>query len=286
MGQLRDRMEQDLILKGFAPTTRRNYLLYCHKFAAHYHRSPAELGEAEIRAFLLHLIEVEQVSYPTYRQILAALKFLYRSTLGREWEVNRIPFPKHRQPALPRVLHHDQLLALFAALRRPKYRGLLMTCYAAGLRISEACRLRVEDIDSQRMVLRVSQGKGAKECYTILSPRLLIVLRLYWQLTRPREWLFPGQGPTGYVSPNSVREVFRRAREQAGLGPWCTPHVLRHSFATHLLEAGTDLMIIKALLGHNSIKTTCVYTHVSTQSIAKVTSPLESLALENLTPGH
>ncbi len=211
-------MEQYLILKGFVPTTRRNYLLYCHKFAAHYRRSPAELGETEIRAYLLHLIEVDQVSYPTYRQILAALKFLYRSTLGREWEVNRIPIPKHRQPPLPRVLHHDQLLALFAALRRPKYRGLLMTCYAAGLRISEACRLRVEDIDSQRMVLRVPQGKGAKERYTILSPRLLIVLRLYWQLTRPREWLFPGQGTVGHLA-----EFGPRGNCQGGLKPILQP---------------------------------------------------------------
>lgn len=284
MGQLRDRMEQDLILKGLAPTTRRNYLLYCRKFAAHYCRSPEELGEAEIRAYLLHLIQVEQVSYPTYRQILAALKFLYKTTLGREWEVNRLPFPKHRQAPLPRVLRDDQLLALFAGLKRPKYRALFMTLYAAGLRISEACRLRVEDIDSRRMVIRVPQGKGAKERYTVLSPRLLAMLRVYWKLMRPPEWMFPGQGASGHVSPDAVREVFRRAREQAGLGPWCTPHILRHSFATHLLEAGTDLVVIKALLGHNSISTTCVYTHVSTERIGKVTSPLEGLPLEQLPP--
>lgn len=286
MGQLRDRMEQDLILKGFAPSTRRNYLLYCRKFAAHYRRSPEELGETEIRTFLLHTIQVEQVSYPTYRQILAALKFLYKVTLGREWEVRCLPFPKYRQPALPRVLRDDQLLALFAALKRPKYRALFMTCYAAGLRISEACRLRIEDIDSRRMVIRVPQGKGSKERYTVLSPRLLTVLRLYWKLARPPEWMFPGQGASGTIAPDTVRQVFRRAREEAGLGPWCTPHVLRHSFATHLLEAGTDLVVIKALLGHSSIKTTCVYTHVSTEHIGKVTSPLEGLALDNLPPEH
>jgi integrase/recombinase XerD len=284
MGQLRDRMEQDLILKGLAPTTRRNYLLYCRKFAAHYGRSPEELGEADIRAYLLHLIQTEQVSYPTYRQTLAALKFLYQTTLGREWEVNRLPFPKHRRPALPRVLRDDQLLALFAALKRPKYRALFMTLYGAGLRISEACGLRVEDIDSRRMVIRVVQGKGAKERYTILSPRLLAMLRVYWKLTRPLEWMFPGQGSSGHIRPESVRAVFRQAREQAGLGPWCTPHVLRHSFATHLLEAGTDLVVIKALLGHNSIQTTSIYTHVSTERIGKITSPLEALPLEQLSP--
>lgn len=284
MGQLRNRMEQDLILKGLAPTTRRNYLLYCRKFVAHFGRSPEELGEAEVRSYLLHLIQVEQVSYSTYRQILAALKFLYMTTLGRECEVSRLPFPKRRHRPLPRVMANDQLLALFAALKRPKYRALLMTCYAAGLRITEACRLRVDDIDSRRMVIRVVQGKGAKERYTILSPRLLTVLRVYWKVMRPPEWLFPGQGAAGYITPDSVREVFRRARDQAGLGPWCTPHVLRHSFATHLLEAGTDLVMIKALLGHNSISTTCVYTHVSTDRIGKVPSPLDELPLESLPP--
>jgi integrase/recombinase XerD len=284
MGQLRDRMEQDLILRGLAPTTRKTYLLYCRKFAAHYRCSPEQLGEAEIRAFLLHLIQVEQVSHGTYRQILAALKFLYTVTLGREWEVKRLPFPKHRQPRLPRVLGKEQLLALFAALKRPKYRALLMTCYASGLRISEACRLRVEDIDSRRMVIRVQQGKGAKERVTILSPRLLAMLRVYWKLARPPEWMYPGQGAREYLSPDTVREVFRKAREQVGLGPWCTPHVLRHSFATHLLEAGTDLVVIQALLGHSSIKTTCIYTHVSTERIGKVSSPLDGLTLENMPP--
>ena len=284
MGQLRDRMAQDLILRGLAPTTSKTYLLYCRKFAAHYRRSPEQLGEAEIRAFLLHLIQVEQVSYGTYRQILAAWKFLYTTTLGREWEVKRLPFPKHRPPRLPRVLGKDQLMALFAALKRPKYRAVLMTCYAGGMRISEACRLRVEDIDSQRMVIRIPVAKGAKERYTVLSPRLLAMLRVYWKIARPPEWMYPGQGVQGYLTPATVREVFRQAREQVGLGPWCTPHVLRHSFATHLLEAGTDLVVIQALLGHSSIKTTCIYTHVSTDRIGKVISPLDGLPLENLSP--
>ena len=155
MGQLRDRMEQDLVLRKLSPATRRNYLLYCRKFAAHYRRSPEELGETEIRDYLLHVIQVEQVAYATYRQILAALKFLYTVTLARPWEVGRIPFPRHRRQSFPEVLGQDKLVELFAALRRPKYRALLVTCYAAGLRISEACALRVEDIDSVRMVLRV-----------------------------------------------------------------------------------------------------------------------------------
>lgn len=137
MGQLHDRMEQDLILKGFSPATSRNYLLYCRKFAAHYQRSPQELGKAEIRRFLLHLIQIEQVSYATYRQVLAALKFLYTVTLDRAWEVQRIPFPRHRRRKLPQAPNREQLLGLFRALRSPKYRTILVTCYAAGLRIGE-----------------------------------------------------------------------------------------------------------------------------------------------------
>jgi integrase/recombinase XerD len=277
MGQLRNRMEQDLILRRLSPATRRNYLLYCRKFAAHYGRSPEELGEAEIREYLLHLMQVEQVSHSTYRQILAALKFLYTVTLGRRWEVERIPFPRHRRNSFPEVLRRDQLLALFRALRRLKYRALLMTCYAAGLRISEACQLRVEDIDSRRMVLRVRYAKGSKQRYTVLAPRLLELLREYWKRERPPEWLFPGQGKSGHICADTVRQVFRRAREEAGLGKWCTPHTLRHSFATHLLEQGTELVVIQALLGHSTIKTTCTYTHVRTDHIGQVHSPMDVL---------
>ncbi len=277
MGQLRDRMEQDLILRRLSPATRRNYLLYSRKFVAHYRRNPEELGEREIRDYLLHLIQVEQVSYSTYRQILAALKFLYTVTLARQWEVDRIPFPRHRQKSFPEVLGQEKIVELFAALRRLKYRAVLMTCYAAGLRISEACALRVEDIDSKRMVIRVRYAKGSKQRYTVLSEQLLIVLREYWKAERPPEWLFPGRGKPPHISPGTVRGVFRKAREQVGLGKWCTPHTLRHSFATHLLESGEELVVIQALLGHSSIKTTTTYTHVRTDHIAKVTSPFDFL---------
>ena len=279
MGQLRDRMEQDLILKKLSPATRTNYLLYCRKFAAHYRRSPEELGETEIRDFLLHAIQIEQVSYGTYRQILAALKFLYTVTLGRPWEVERIPFPRREPKAFPEVLEKSQLLQLFAALRSPKYRALFLTCYAAGLRISEACALRVEDIDSKRMLIRVRYAKGSKQRYTILSRQLLNALRAYWRVQQPPEWLFPGQGKAPHIAPDSARQVFRAARERAGLGRWCTPHTLRHSFATHLLESGTELVVIQALLGHSNIRTTTTYTHVRTDHLASVTSPLDTLSL-------
>jgi site-specific recombinase XerD len=270
-------MEQDLILKGFRPATRRNYLLYCRRFAAFYRRSPEELGEAEIRKFLLHLIQMDQIAHVTYRQVLAALRFLYTVTLGRTWEVERIPFPKHQRPNLPKVLNADQLLALFQALRSPKYRAILMICYAAGLRLGEACRLQIGDIDSSRMVIHVRQGKGNKERYTVLSPRLLHMLRVYWKLYRPTTWLFPGRTQEGHICNDTVRQIFSKARVQAGLGKWCTPHTLRHCFATHLLDAGNDLVVIQALLGHGSIRTTSVYTHISLQRIQGIQSPLERL---------
>jgi len=284
MGQLHDRMEQDLVLKGLSPATRRNYLLYCRKFAAHYRRSPEELGEMEIRSFLLHLIQIEQVSYATYRQVLAALKFLYTVTLDRAWEVQRIPFPRYRRRKLPQVPHREQLLGLFRALRSVKYRAILITCYASGLRIGEACRLRPEDIDAARRVIRVQQGKGCKERYTLLPQRLLDMLRCYWRLYKPQGWLFPGGTEAGHICPDTVRQVFRKARDEAGLGRWCTPHTLRHAFATHLLEAGTDLVVLQALLGHASIKTTSIYTHVSLAHLQKTPSLLEQWPREVLEP--
>jgi integrase/recombinase XerD len=180
MGQLRDRMEQDLKLRGLSPRTQRNYLLYCRKFAAFFMRSPEELGAAEVRAFLLHQIEVEQLAYASYRQVYAALKFLYSVTLGRPGEVTRVPFPRRQPSPLPRVLSAEELTAFFAALRKPKYRALFTTCYAAGLRLSEVCHLQVPDIDSKRMVLhvRTSAPKGRDPFWKILALPLRGRLRI------------------------------------------------------------------------------------------------------------
>jgi integrase/recombinase XerD len=277
MGQLRDRMEQDLILRRLQPSTRRNYLFYCRQFAAFFKRSPEVLGEAEIRQFLLHYIQVRHCSYDTYKQIRAALKFLYAVTLGRRCVIASLPSPRRPRRRLPAVLSMQEVTALFNALKKPKYRAVLMTCYAAGLRISEACHLRVRDIDSQRMVLHID-GKGGQDRLSVLSPRLLVVLRRYWLLDKPKEWLFPGGKLACPISSNAVRRVFAQARAAAGLeSKRCTPHTLRHSFATHLLDAGTDLVLIQTLLGHQSIHTTSRYTHISTERLQKTTSPLDRL---------
>ena len=276
MGQLRDRMEQDLKLRNVSPATRKVYLLHARRFVAHYGRPPTELGEGEIRRYLLHLMEVEQVSYETYRQNLAAIKFLYTVTMGRPWEVKYLPFPKHRR-RLPATLSVEQVAAVLTAVRNVKYRALLMTMYAAGLRITEACQLRVEDIDSRQMVIRVQDGKGGKERYTLLPQRLLVALREYWKLHRPQGWLFPANTILGHASPGSVRKAFRLACQEAGITRRLGPHALRHSFATHLLDAGTELVVIQSLLGHRCLKTTAIYAHVSMAKLRRTTSPLQQL---------
>jgi site-specific recombinase XerD len=277
MGKLRDRMQEDLKLKRLSQQTSKIYLLYCRKFAAHYMQSPAELGEAEIREYLLHLLDDEQVSYSTYRQILAALKFLYTVTLGRAWEVERIPFPKRPPRPLPPILSHQQIADVFQAIRKLKYRTLLSCCYGAGLRIGEACRVKVADIDSHNQVLRVRFGKGGKQRLTLLPERLLQMLRDCWREYKPEQWMFPGQTDEEHISESSVRQVFQDACERTGIEHRCTPHILRHTFATHLLEAGTEMVVIQSLLGHASSRTTSIYTQVRTDLIRRTTSPLEAL---------
>jgi integrase/recombinase XerD len=223
MGQLHDRMAEDLLLRNFSPATRRNYLLYARKFAAFFMRSPAEMGEPEIRQFLVHQLEVKRLAHASYRQIYAALKFLYTVTLGRAWEVEHLPYPRQRSRPLPVVLDVDELAALFQAIQSQKYRALFMACYAAGLRISEACHLRVEDIDSKQMLVHVRHAKGGKERITLLSAKLLEVLRDYWRKEKPRHWLFPGKTPDRPLSSDAARQALQQICLDAGLTKKCTP---------------------------------------------------------------
>jgi site-specific recombinase XerD len=276
MTPLRKQMIEALQLRGSSPKTVTLYVNCVARFARHFGKSPAQLGEKELRAYLLYLIHERKVAWGTYTQALAALRFLYRWVLQRGEVVQdiRAPRPERR---LPVVLSFEEVHRFFAAIPSFKHRTLLMFAYAAGLRISEAASVRVADIDSQRMVIRVVQGKRKKDRYTILSPLLLKMLRHYWWAARPRDYLFPGRGKTGVVRSSSVQQACSEARERAGLSKEVTPHTLRHSFATHLLEAGTDLRIIQELLGHASPRTTAIYTHVSTRLIGKVKSPLDLL---------
>src|SRR5262249_52745761 len=190
----------------------------------------------------------QKLSYDSYRQIYAALKFLYTVTLQRPWKVEHLPFPKRRSRRLPTVLHPDELQTLFAAFTSPKFHALFMSCYAAGLRINEACHLQIPVLDSKRMLIHVRHPRGGRERYTLLSPRLLQVLRDYWRLDRPPLWLFPGPTAAEPVSTDVARQAFAHACLAAGLTKHCTPHTLRHSFATHLLEVGVDLAVLQKLL--------------------------------------
>lgn len=285
MGQLRDRMQADLTIRRYSKQTIRKYLRYVRAFAAFFRVSPEQLGEAEIRRFLLYIVEQQKVSASTHKLVVAALRFFYRVTLGRPEIALRIPWPKV-PIVLPDILSLDEVERLLGAIRLVKHRLVLMAAYGAGLRISEACSLEVGDIDSARGLIHIREGKGRRDRYVMLSSRLLAALRAYWKQVRPTgPQLFPGQQPGSYISPGAVRDALEAAVAEAQIGKHVTPHVLRHSFATHLLESGTDVRVIQVLLGHSSIRTTTRYTRVSAAHIGRMQSPLDRLGAGERTTG-
>lgn len=276
MTPLRRRMIEDMTLRNFTKRTIRSYVLSVALYARYFNCSPDLLGFEHIRSYMLHMLQEQHASMSHYSRTRSALRFFYSVTLGRNDVAQS--FPRVKQPhTLPVVLSYDELARFFAAVPNLKHRAILMTAYAAGLRVSEVVGLRPDDIDSKRMVIRVRQGKGRKDRYVMLSPRLLQVLRTYWKATRPDGFLFPGGLPGRPITPDSVRKVCHRARRAAGLEKHVTVHTLRHSFATHLLEAGTDLRTIQVLLGHSSFSTTAMYTHVATASLPSIQSPFDRL---------
>jgi integrase/recombinase XerD len=278
MTPLRRRMIDDMTLRNFTKATIKAYVRCVARFATHFRRSPDLLGREHVRAYLLHLLQEQHVSHSYYKLTRCALRFFYRETLGRD-DVPASLAPVKQPRSLPVVLGPDELARFFAAIKNLKHRALLMTAYAAGLRVSEVTRLRAADIDSARMVIRVRCGKGQKDRYVMLSPRLLEVLRAYWKAARPSDFLFPGAAADQPLTTGSVRKVCSRARRAAGLDKHVTVHTLRHSFATHLLESGTDLRTIQVLLGHHSFSTTARYVHVATASLPSTKSPFDRLDL-------
>lgn len=275
MGKLRDQMEMDMRLKGLRPRTIRTYLDCMKRVAVHFRKSPAVLSDEEIRGYLHHLMEVRKASQAVISQSYSALKFFFEHTLQREWNHARIPRSKQRKK-LPGVLSREDVESIFSATKNLKHRAILMTIYGAGLRISEATRLKVSDIDSRRMMIRVDEGKGLKDRYTLLGERNLEILRVYYKTYRPSEWLFPGRGRSEPVSISSVQRVFKASVQKAGIKKKASVHTLRHCFATHLLESGTDLYYIQRLLGHKSAGTTSVYLHITGKDIGKIKSPIDS----------
>jgi integrase/recombinase XerD len=283
MGVLRTRMEQDLVVRGRSAHTRRAYLRAVTDLARYYHRSPDELTDRDVQRYLFHLIEERQLASATCRQAVCALRFFYEVTLGRTRNEFSIPLAKEAQK-LPAILSHEEVTRLLSAAPNLKHRLVLMTTYAAGLRVSETVHLRVTDIDSPRMLIRVEQGKGKKDRYTLLSPRLLDELRQYYRVYRPTEWLFPQRGKDTPMATATALRIYYAAKTRAGIRKDGGIHSLRHAFATHLMDRGTDVVTIQRLLGHGHLKTTARYLHVTRQRIATLSSPLDQLTLPPVTP--
>ena len=262
MTALRQRMIADLRIRNYSPRTIECYTERVSAFARHFGKSPTALGSEHIRAFQTVLVERKRASWTVVNQTVCALRFLYGTTLQRPGLVEQIPFP--RQPKrLPVVLSRTEVARFLAAVPNLKHRTVLMTMYATGLRLTEALRLRISDVDTGRQCLRVAQGKGQKDRYTLLPPTLLQQLRVYWKATRPSHWLFPGRRPDQPLTETAIQRGCGPAARRAGLAKRVSTHTMRHCFATHLLEAGTDLRTIQQLLGHTSLGTTAVYLHVA-----------------------
>jgi len=278
MTRLRRRMIDDLRIRNYSPRTIETYTRCVARFAKHFSRSPAELGPEEIREYQIFLVHTKHSSWTLFNQTVCALRFLYKVTLGRSDMIEHIPYPK-QEKQLPVVLSRDEVARFFAAITNLKHRTILMTMYGAGLRISEALGLRVSDIDSDRMLIRVQQGKGKRDRYVPLAPTLLCQLREYWRTYRPQSWLFPGGHLDRPLTPCSVQRASARARLKARLTKPVTTHTMRHCFATHLLETGTDLRTIQLLLGHSSLQTTAVYLHVATSALQSSEHPPDLLQL-------
>lgn len=276
MTPLRQRMLDDMAVRNLAKNTQSAYLQQIVSYARHFHRPPEELGPEEIRAYQIHLTQTRMLAPSSVSIATGALRFLYKVTLKRDWAVDEIPMPK-RPFKLPVILSPEEVDQFLNSIGSIKHRAILMTAYAAGLRVSEATHLKVTDIDSQRMMLRVDQGKGRKDRYVMLSPRLLEVLRTYWKAIRPTLWLFPGDLPDQPISRDAVGQACQKAHRASGIKKPVTPHSLRHAFATHLLERGTDVRTIQLLLGHRSLATTSRYLKVATTTVCATTSPFDLL---------
>ena len=278
MGELRDRMDGDLRLRGLSEVTRAEYLRCAAHFVAYHRLSPEQMSAEDVRSYLLHLVEEQRFSASNMKIHIAAIKFLFSVTLNRPEVVERVRFPKVPLKLLD-IPSPSEVAAVLSELESPVYRTLLFCAYGAGLRVSEACNLCVGDIDSKRMVIIVRNGKGGRDRYAMLSPVLLDSLRNYYRQVRPPQpYLFQGKVAGKPVPVEGVQTALRMALGRSGVCKRITPHSLRHAFATHSLESGTDLRIIQVLLGHANIRSTVRYVHVSTATIAKTRSPLDAIA--------
>jgi integrase/recombinase XerD len=280
---LRQRMIDDMMVRNFAPNTMLAYLKQVSYFAQHFGRSPERLGAEDIRSYQIYLAKERRVSISSRTVAASALRFLYAVTLKQDRVIEMIPTPK-AEYRLPVILSPEEVLRLLEAAPSFSHHMIFSTLYGTGVRVSEALHLRAFNIDSQRMMIRIEQGKGHKDRYVQLSAKLLELLRAYWRKARPREWLFPGQDPNQPLSREAVGKAVTHASQRAGLTKDTSPHSFRHAYAVHLLEAGTDLRKIQLLLGHRSLATTARYLCLATNTVCATTSPLDLLPYPVIDP--
>jgi len=282
MSTLRRHMIEDMKMRNMSPNSQKVYAYAVANFAAFHGKSPDKLGPEHVREYRLHLIG-RGLKATSINPIIGALRFFYGTTLRRKEMIEYIPYAR-REDTLPAVLTPDEVVRLFKAVPNLKIRTALITTYAAGLRISEVVALTARDINNERRVIEVRQGKGRKDRYVMLSEQLLGILRAYWRRTRPTTWLFPGPNPSRHITVRSLQRACHEAVTAAGLSPAVSVHTLRHSFATHLLEQGVDIRVIQDLLGHRQITSTTRYARVALNMIRQVQSPLERLNMEDVAP--
>jgi site-specific recombinase XerD len=271
-------MLEDMQVRNLALNTQTCYVQQVSLFARHFNKSPELLGPEDIRSYQVYLTNEKKLATGTILIAVSALRFLYNVSLKKDWNFeDAIPAPKKPQ-RLPVVLSPEEVLHFLGCVGNTKQRAILTTCYAAGLRISEALHLKPTDIDRQRMVIRVEQGKGQKDRYVMLSPKLLETLCNYWRAVRPQGgWLFEGERSGQPLNRSSVEQVCHKARRISGIRKPISPHSMRHAFAVHLLESGTDVRTIQLLLGHRSLATTARYLRIATSKVCSATSPLDLL---------
>jgi integrase/recombinase XerD len=282
MSPLRRRMIEDMTIRKFAPKTQHDYLQRVKNFAAYLGRSPDTANFEDLRRYQLHLA-ASGAGVPTLNQTISTLRFFFKVTLGRPDIVERTAFV-HEPSKLPVVLSPEEVARFLDAAAGLKYKTALSVAYGAGLRASEVVALKITDIDSQRMVIRVEQGKGRKDRYVMLSPHLLDLLRAWWKLARPQGWLFPGQNRLNPLTTRQLNRACHAAAQRADIDKRVSLHTLRHSFATHLLEQNIDIRVIQVLLGHAKLDTTALYTRVATKTIQQVMSPLDRITLTQAEP--
>lgn len=287
MGKLRDKMERDLTINGYSQLTIKQYLMHVKNLAGYFNHSPELLSIDDINRYQEYVLIEREMSWSYYNQCVCAIRFFYKFTLRRSWVIEFIPY--HRKPRkLPDILSKEELYRLFCVVDSVRNKTILYALYSAGLRVSELTHLKVNDIDSDRMMIRVQEGKGKKDRYVMLSPVFLDILKVYWKSCRikPTKYLFPGMKKDKPLHPRSVNLFLKQYVDKAEITKKITCHSFRHAFATHLLEDGVNIRIIQVLLGHSSIRSTEIYTRVSNTHIQTFSSPLDSLFISRKEAVH